>query len=151
MRTTFHTRTDPIVPTTAQTRRPSSSPILSINDPQRRFQNKPSLVYGRHPCHTQDNTIQQCSTQLLHGVAGPLGSFTSSNGLKHDLYLLLAPHKLAQHAAEVEAEMLEKTSADQGKAIYGPRPTLTAIAPMIELEVDAKEMCLRCMAPRIPA
>jgi len=86
-RTTSQTRTDPIVPTTKPTRHcslPSSSPVLSIYDLERRFQNRPSLAYGRHSSHIQSNTTNNAQLNFYtpwQTLSDPLPQETSSNSI----------------------------------------------------------------------
>ncbi|KAK7177601.1 hypothetical protein PSPO01_16350 [Paraphaeosphaeria sporulosa] len=70
-------------PTTAPPRRRSpytSSPVLSIHDLERRFQNKPSPFYNQYHRQSLGRPHASAVAQLLHAIAELLGSY----GCGHD-------------------------------------------------------------------
>jgi len=80
--TTFHTRANPITPTSTPTRRrspPSSSPVLSIRDLERRFRYQTSSLHRLGPKQTVNQTHTMILPQLLYTVASLLESCISSN------------------------------------------------------------------------
>ena len=88
--TTLRTsRASPLAPATTPSRRRSphtSSPVLSIHDLERRFQNKSSPLYNQHLYHSTRNPPNTSLTRFLHAIADLIGSYNTSYIIKHDHY-----------------------------------------------------------------
>ncbi|OCK95403.1 uncharacterized protein K441DRAFT_658826 [Cenococcum geophilum 1.58] len=86
--TTLRTsRASPPASATTPSRRRSphtSSPVLSIHDLERRFQNKPSPLYDQHLYHSTRNPPNTSLIRLLHAIADLIGSYNMSYIVKHD-------------------------------------------------------------------
>jgi hypothetical protein len=71
-----------------------SSPVLSIHDLERRFQNKSSPFFTQRSNHTARGSPSNALSRLLHAVADLLGPYNPSYTLQHDHYPFLAKHDL---------------------------------------------------------